>query len=80
MQILTDEAYQGVSRARSLWFGVYYGIMLAMFLYNLILLISLRELNRFYYLMYLLFIGLLFLEANGLLWEFLQVGVHLGQV
>ena len=80
LQILTDEAYQGVSRARSLWFGVYYGIMLAMFLYNLILLISLRELNRFYYLMYLLFIGLLFLESNGLLWEFLQIGIHLGQV
>ncbi len=80
MQILTDEAYQGVSRGRSLWFGVYYGIMLAMFLYNLILLISLRELNRFYYLMYLIFIGLLFLEANGLLWEHFQIGIYLGQV
>jgi serine phosphatase RsbU (regulator of sigma subunit) len=80
LQILTDEVYQGVSRARSLWFGVYYGIMLAMFLYNLILLISLRELNRFYYLMYLIFIGLLFLEANGLLWEHFQIGIHLGQV
>ncbi len=80
LQILTDEAYQRVSRARSLWFGVYYGIMLAMFLYNLILLISLRELNRFYYLMYLIFIGLLFLEANGLLSEHFQVGIHLGQV
>ena len=80
LQILTDEAYQGVSRARSLWFGVYYGIMLAMFLYNLILLISLRELNRFYYLMYLIFIGLLFLEANGLLSEHFQIGIHLGQV
>ncbi len=80
LQILTDEAYEEVSRSRSLWFGVYYGIMLAMFLYNLILLISLRELNRFYYLMYLLFIGLLFLEANGLLWEHFQIGIHLGQV
>jgi serine phosphatase RsbU (regulator of sigma subunit) len=80
LQILTDEAYQGVSRGRSLWFGVYYGIMLAMFLYNLTLLISLRELNRFYYLMYLIFIGLLFLESNGLLWEHFQIGIHLGQV
>jgi serine phosphatase RsbU (regulator of sigma subunit) len=80
LQILTDEAYQGVSRARSLWFGVYYGIMLAMFLYNLILLISLREINRFYYLLYLISLNLLFLESNGLLWEFLQIGIHLGQV
>jgi serine phosphatase RsbU (regulator of sigma subunit) len=54
--------------------------MLAMFLYNLILLISLHELNRFYYLMYLIFLNLLFLESNGLLWEFLQIGIHQGQV
>ena len=80
LQILTDVAYQGMSRGRSLWFGVYYGIMLAMFLYNLILLISLRELNRFYYLLYLIFMNLLFLESNGLLWEFLQIGIHLGEV
>jgi serine phosphatase RsbU (regulator of sigma subunit) len=80
LQILTDEAYQSASRGRSIWFGIYYGIMLAMFFYNLILLISLRELNRFYYLMYLLFIGLLFFEANGLLWEHFQIGIHQGQV
>ena len=30
--------------------------------------------------MYLLFIGLLFLEANGLLWEHFQIGIHLGEV
>ena len=80
LQILTDEAYQGVSRGRSLWFGVYYGIMLAMFLYNLILLISLRELNRLYYLMYLIFLNLLFLKSNGLLWEHFQIGIHLGEI
>jgi len=79
LQVLTEEAYQGVSRKRSIWFGIYYGIMLAMFLYNLILLISLREINRFFYLLYLIFLNFLFLESNGLLWDFLQVGIHLGQ-
>jgi serine phosphatase RsbU (regulator of sigma subunit) len=79
-QVLTQEAYQGVSRVRSLWFGIYYGIMLAMFLYNLILLISLREINRVYYLLYLICMNLLFLESNGLFWEFMQIGIHLGQV
>jgi serine phosphatase RsbU (regulator of sigma subunit) len=80
LQVLTEEAYQLVSRARSLWFGVYYGIMLAMFLYNLILLITLREVNRLYYLLYLISLNLLFLQLNGLLWEFLQIGIHQGQV
>jgi serine phosphatase RsbU (regulator of sigma subunit) len=80
LQVLTEEAYQVASRARSLWFGVYYGIMLAMFLYNLILLIMLREINRLYYLLYLISLNLLFLQLNGLLWEFLQIGIHQGQV
>jgi serine phosphatase RsbU (regulator of sigma subunit) len=80
LQILTAKAYQGVTRGRSLWFGVYYGIMLAMFLYNLILMVLLRELNRLYYLVYMIFMNLVFLESNGLLWEFLQIGIHLGEV
>jgi serine phosphatase RsbU (regulator of sigma subunit) len=80
LQILTAKSYQGVTRGRSLWFGVYYGIMLAMFLYNLILMVLLRELNRLYYLVYMIFMNLVFLESNGLLWEFLQIGIHLGEV
>ncbi len=79
-QVLTQEAYLGASRGRSLWSGIYYGIMVAMFLYNLILLISLRELNRLYYLLYLICMNLLFLESNGLLGEFLQIGIHQGQI
>jgi hypothetical protein len=80
LQILTDDAYQEISRKRSLGFGIYYGIMLAMLLYNLILLVSLRELNRLYYVLYLTCMGMLFLESNGLLWEFLGFGIHLGQI
>ena len=60
LQILTDESCQRRSKLRLLWFGIYYGIMLAMFLYNLILFVSLRELNRLYYLFYLLSIGVLY--------------------
>jgi len=80
LQILTADAYQRVSRRRSLGFGVYYGMMLAMILYNLILLVSLREINRLYYTFYLICMGLLFLESNGLLWEYFQIGIRIGQV
>ncbi|MBW2428732.1 MAG: hypothetical protein JRF56_07230, partial [Deltaproteobacteria bacterium] len=57
LQILTYESYQRKSKLRLLWLGIYYGIMLAMFLYNLILFVSMRELNRLYYLLYLLSMG-----------------------
>jgi serine phosphatase RsbU (regulator of sigma subunit) len=80
LQILTDKAYEDISRLRTLWFGVYHGIMLAMFLYNLILFFSLREKNRLYYLIYLFFVGLLFLASNGLLYEFFGVSVHLSRI
>jgi hypothetical protein len=80
LQILTDESYQRKSKLRLLWLGIYYGIMLAMFLYNLILFVSLRELNRLYYLLYLLSMGLLYSVRNDLLWEFFIPGSHLNRV
>ena len=67
-------------RLSLLGFLACFGIMLAMFLYNLILLITLREINRLYYLLYLIPLNLLFLQLNGLLWEFLQIGIQQGQV
>ena len=76
LQILTNDVYQEAATARSLWFGVYYGIFLAMLLYNLILLVSLQEFNRLYYLLYLISMGLLYLTTNGLLSETLQLGTR----
>jgi serine phosphatase RsbU (regulator of sigma subunit) len=79
LQILTIEFYQKKSRLRLLWLGIYYGIMLAMFLYNLIMFISLKELNRLYYLLYLLSMALIYLVANGLWWEFFIAGSQINR-
>jgi len=75
LEILTKEAYQNKSQVRLLWFGVYYGIILSMFLYNLILFFTLREVNRIYYLFYLIFISIVFLGLNGLLQEYFHIGI-----
>ena len=80
LQILSATSYQKRSSLRWLWFGVYYGIMLAMFLYNLILFVSLREINRLYYLLYVLSMGLIYFVGNGLLWAFFAPGSHLNRV
>ena len=80
LQILTPEFYQRKSRLRLLWFGIYYGIMLAMFLYNLTMSISLKELNRLYYLLYLLSMALMFFAGNGLWWEFFIPGNQIHRV
>jgi len=78
LQILTYESYQKKFKLRLLWFGIYYGIMLAMFLYNLILFVSMRELNRLYYLLYLLSMGLLY--SVRFLWEFFIPWTHLNRL
>jgi serine phosphatase RsbU (regulator of sigma subunit) len=80
LQIITYESYHRKFKLRLLWFGIYYGIMLAMFLYNLILFVSLRELNRLYYLLYLLSMGLLYSVRKELFWEFFIPGVHLNRL
>ncbi len=78
LQILTYESYHKKFKLRLLWFGIYYGIMLAMFLYNLILFVSMRELNRLYYLLYLLSMGLLY--SVRFLWEFFIPWTHLNHL
>lgn len=80
LQVLTDEAYRRKAKLHLLLLGIYYGIMLAMILYNLILFVSLRELNRLYYLLYLISMALLYSVGNDLLWEFFIPDSHLNRV
>lgn len=75
LEILTEEAHQSRSKVRLLWFGVYYGIILSMSLYNLILFLSLREYNRLYYLFYLFCMGIVFLGLNGMLQAYFHIGI-----
>ncbi|MCX8123339.1 MAG: SpoIIE family protein phosphatase [Spirochaetes bacterium] len=51
-----------------LW--VYFGIMLSMFLYNLFLLIILRDINYLYYILYVLFSALSNISFNGIAYQF----------
>lgn len=51
-----------------LWF--YFGIMIAMFLYNLFLLITLRDINYLYYILYVLFSALSNISFNGIAYQF----------
>ena len=51
-----------------LWF--YFGIMMAMFLYNLFLLITLRDISYLYYILYVLFSALSNISFNGIAYQF----------
>ncbi|GIX40418.1 MAG: guanylate cyclase [Leptospiraceae bacterium] len=51
--------------------GIYYGIMIAMIFYNLFLLLSIRDISYFYYILYIFGIMLFSLIYSGYAFEFL---------
>ena len=70
IEISSAEAYLNKSKQRALCLGIYYGLILAMVTYNLVLYFSLRDMNYFWYVFYVSFLGLYFLGINGLLHEY----------
>ena len=52
-------------------FGIYYGIILVMVLYNIFLLIFTRDRNYLSYILYITFFGLFQMAMNGLAFQYL---------
>lgn len=50
---------------KDIFFGVYAGIVLVMFFYNFFIWFSVRDKNYFYYVLFILFVGLTQLTLNG---------------
>lgn len=70
--ILWDErAYVDYDQGRLLAQGLYFGTMLVMALYSLIVFIALRDRTYLYYLMYVLSMSLFLASLNGLSFQFL---------
>lgn len=74
LQLYTPRAFTEVSRDAQLAIGVYYGIMLALFFYNLVLWLSLRDASYFWYLCHVTAFGLVLFTLNGLGFEYLWPG------
>jgi len=58
----------------SLAAGLFYGIMLGLFAYNLFLLVSLREVTYLWYLIYALNMMLFMVSFDGVLWKWVSPG------
>lgn len=71
LMLYTQPAFFDATRNVELGVGVYYGILLALLLYNLILFVSLRDANYFYYVLYISAFGVVQLSLNGLAFEYL---------
>ena len=68
--IYTPDEYLGAISFEYLCFGLFYGIMLVMFFYNLMIWISTREKAFLYYCGYLLVLTYFWLSMNGFMFQF----------
>ena len=71
LSLHTPLAFIELSRDAQFGIGLYYGILLALFFYNLVLWLSLRDASYFWYLFHLSAFGLVLMTLNGLGFEYL---------
>jgi len=69
--LYTPKAFAEMSRDAQFAIGIYYGILLALFVYNLALLITLRDPSYFWYLLHVAAFGLVLFALYGLGFEYL---------
>ena len=71
IRIYTEKFFYENDHLEYFYYSLYYGIMIAMILYNLFLFLSVRDVTNVYYSVFLLFSGLYFFSQNGLGFEYL---------
>ncbi|MEJ7769984.1 MAG: 7TM diverse intracellular signaling domain-containing protein, partial [Chitinophagaceae bacterium] len=58
LQLITENSLNQAISNRTLWFGMYCGIILVMVLYNFFIYLSTRDISYLYYVLHTLFVGL----------------------
>jgi diguanylate cyclase (GGDEF)-like protein len=71
LDLQTPDAFTSLSRDSQFAMGVYYGILLALFVYNIALWATLRESAYFWYLFHISAFGLVLFTFNGYSFEYL---------
>ena len=71
LALITPAAFAGLARDAQFAIGIYYGILLALFFYNLVLWLMLRDASYLWYLFHLTAFGLVLFTLNGLGFEYL---------
>lgn len=71
LTLYTPSAFTELARDAQFGIGIYYGILVALFFYNLVLWLSLRDSSYFWYLFHICAFGLVLLTLNGLGFEYL---------
>lgn len=65
----TNEAFSASDHQGRFVFGLFYGVLLSMAIFNLLVFMSTRDINYLWYVSYIVFFGLLQFTINGLAFE-----------
>ena len=71
LDLYTPAEFTSLSRDAQFVMGLYYGILLALFTYNLVLWLTLRDASYFWYLFHISAFGLVLFTLNGYSFEYL---------
>lgn len=71
LSLYTQHAFAELSRDAQFAVGIYYGILLALFVYNLVLWLTLRDAGYGWYLLHIFGFGMVLFTLNGLGFEYL---------
>lgn len=71
LQVITQDAFDQAISNRTVWFGIYCGIILVMVLYNFFIYLSIRDRSYLYYVLHTLFVGLTQASLLGFTYKYL---------
>ena len=71
LALYTPTAFTEMAHDTQLGMGVYYGILLALFFYNMVLWLTLRDASYFWYLLHISAFGLVLFTLSGMGYEYL---------
>jgi signal transduction histidine kinase len=74
IHIISSDAYFTNVGNRNIWFGIYAGIILVMFLYNVFVYISTRDKSYIFYVLHTLFVGITQATLTGYTYKFIWSG------
>lgn len=74
MSIWSQPAFNDSDHHKQFLFGLYYGTILVMIVYTFLLLLTLRDITYFYYLLFIVNFGLYQAIMNGIAYEYLWPG------
>jgi serine phosphatase RsbU (regulator of sigma subunit) len=81
LSVLTRDAFSEIKDSEAIFYWMFYGICLVMFIYNLFIFLATRDRSYFYYIVYIASFAMFTMSLNGMAYQYLWPGnEHIGKM